>query len=48
VLRFDSLEIDRDARVVRLSGEERTLTSYQFDLLVALATRRGAWRGGTC
>ena len=41
VLRFGSLEIDRDARVVRLAGETRTLTSYQFDLLVALATRAG-------
>jgi DNA-binding response OmpR family regulator len=40
-LRFGRLEIDRDARVVRLDGEERALTSYQFDLLVALAEHAG-------
>jgi DNA-binding response OmpR family regulator len=40
-LRFGRLEIDRDARVVRLDGEERPLTSYQFDLLVALAESAG-------
>ncbi|HEY8232593.1 MAG: response regulator [Burkholderiales bacterium] len=41
VLRFGRLEIDRDARVVRLDGDERPLTSYQFDLLVALAESAG-------
>ena len=41
VLRFGRLEIDRDARVVRLDGEERVLTRYQFDLLVALAESAG-------
>jgi DNA-binding response OmpR family regulator len=41
VLRFGRLEIDRAARVVRLDGEERPLTSYQFALLVALAERHG-------
>jgi DNA-binding response OmpR family regulator len=41
VLRFGRLEIDRDARAVRVGGEERVLTSYQFDLLVALAERAG-------
>ena len=41
VLRFGSLEIDRGARSVRLSGEERRLTSHQFELLVALAERAG-------
>ncbi len=40
-LRFGRLEIDRDARVVRLVGEERLLTSYQFDLLCALALNAG-------
>jgi len=41
VLRFGRLEIDQDARAVRLDGEERALTSYQFDLLVALAESAG-------
>ena len=40
-LRFGRLEIDRDARIVRLEGEERLLTSYQFDLLCALALNAG-------
>jgi DNA-binding response OmpR family regulator len=38
---FGSLEIDRNARVVRVKGEAAELTSYQFDLLVALAERAG-------
>ena len=41
VLRFGSLEIDRDARVVTVAGAPCELTSYQFDLLVALAERAG-------
>jgi DNA-binding response OmpR family regulator len=41
VLRFGRLEIDRGARVVRLEGEERPLTSYQFALLIAFAERPG-------
>ena len=41
LLRFGSLEIDRDARSVSIAGQERELTSYQFDLLVALAERAG-------
>jgi DNA-binding response OmpR family regulator len=41
VLRFGRLEIDRDARAVRVDGEERPLTSHQFALLVALAERAG-------
>jgi DNA-binding response OmpR family regulator len=41
VLRFGRLEIDLGARAVRLDGEMRTLTAYQFDLLVALAERAG-------
>jgi DNA-binding response OmpR family regulator len=40
-LRFGRLEIDRDARAVRVDGEERALTSHQFDLLVALAENAG-------
>ncbi len=41
VLRFGSLEIDRDARTVQVAGQAAELTSYQFDLLVALAERAG-------
>jgi two-component system, OmpR family, phosphate regulon response regulator OmpR len=41
VLRFGRLEIDTDARQVRLDGEPRVLTSYQFALLHALAQRAG-------
>jgi len=41
VLRFGSLEIDRDARSVQVAGVACELTSYQFDLLVALAERAG-------
>src|SRR2546429_7160270 len=40
-LRFGSLEIDRDSRSVRVDGEERSLTGYQFALLVALAENAG-------
>src|SRR5207302_7225139 len=32
-LRFGRLEIDRDARVVRVDGAERVLTGHQFTLL---------------
>ncbi|MGA8054847.1 MAG: response regulator transcription factor [Burkholderiales bacterium] len=41
VLRFGRLEIDRGAREVRVEGEARPLTSYQFTLLVALAEHAG-------
>ena len=41
VLRFGSLEIDRDARTVAVGSQPCDLTSYQFDLLVALAERAG-------
>jgi DNA-binding response OmpR family regulator len=41
VLRFGRLEIDRDAREARLDGAPRTLTSYQFALLLALAEHAG-------
>ena len=41
LLQFGSLDIDRDARTVAVRGQARELTSYQFDLLVALAERAG-------
>ncbi len=41
VMRFGSLEIDRDARTVSVAGKLCELTSYQFDLLVALSERAG-------
>ena len=41
LLSFGRLEIDRDARAVRLAGRERALTSFQFALLVALAENAG-------
>ena len=40
-LRFGRLEIDPPSRSVRLDGQERPLTSHQFDLLVALAENAG-------
>ena len=40
-LRFGSLEIDRDARTVQVGETVCDLTSYQFDLLVAMAERAG-------
>jgi DNA-binding response OmpR family regulator len=41
VLRFGSLEIDRDARAVTVAAKSCELTSYQFDLLITLAERAG-------
>jgi len=41
VLRFGRLEIDRGARAVRVDGTERSLTSHQFTVLVALAEKAG-------
>ncbi len=41
MMRFGRLEIDRGARAVRVDGEERPLTSYQFEVLVALADHAG-------
>ncbi len=41
VLRFGRLEIDRDARSVRIDDGTKTLTSLQFNLLVALAESAG-------
>ena len=40
-LRFGRLEIDKQAREIRVDGQEREVTSYQFDLLVAMAERAG-------
>ena len=41
VMRFGTLEIDRNARTVTVGGALAYLTSYQFDLLVAMAERAG-------
>jgi len=41
VLRFGRLSIDAGARSVRIDGEERQLTAYQFDLLLAMAQGAG-------
>ena len=40
-LKFGRLELDPAARLVRVDGKERTLTAYQFDLLLAMAERAG-------
>jgi DNA-binding response OmpR family regulator len=40
-MNFGSLTLDRDARTVSVHGQSCELTSYQFDLLVALADRAG-------
>lgn len=41
LMRFGSLEIDRDGRTVSVGGQPCELTAYQFDLLLALAERAG-------
>jgi DNA-binding response OmpR family regulator len=41
LLRYGRLEIDRNAREVRLDGTPRPLTGYQFALLLALAEHAG-------
>jgi DNA-binding response OmpR family regulator len=41
VLRFGRLEIDTGAREVRVGGEARALTGYQFALLLVLAQHAG-------
>jgi two-component system phosphate regulon response regulator OmpR len=41
VLRFGRMEIDPGSRVVRIDGRDCPMTSYQFDLLVALAENAG-------
>jgi len=40
-MRFGRLSIDRSARSVRIDGEARQLTSYQFDVLLRLAENAG-------
>ncbi len=41
VMRFGDLEIDRDARTLRVQGRDAPVTSYQFNLLLAMAERPG-------
>src|SRR6266571_981782 len=41
LLRFGRPQTDRDARAVRVGGEARSLTGYQFALLVAFAGNAG-------
>jgi two-component system phosphate regulon response regulator OmpR len=41
ILRFGRLEIDPGSRSVRIDGRECAMTSYQFDLLLALAENAG-------
>lgn len=41
VLRFGRLEVDVQARQVRIGGQECDLTSYQFDILMVLAGSPG-------
>jgi DNA-binding response OmpR family regulator len=41
VLRFGRLEIDLDARMLRVDGQEKNVTAYQFNLLAAMAERAG-------
>lgn len=41
ILRFGRLEIDPGSRTVRIDGQERILTGYQFDILVVLAENAG-------
>jgi two-component system response regulator RstA len=41
MMRFGTLEIDRNARTVTVGGALADLTSYQFDQLVAMAERAG-------
>jgi DNA-binding response OmpR family regulator len=41
IMRFGRLEIDPDARTLRVDGEQRIVTAYQFDLLLAMAERAG-------
>ena len=41
VLRFGALEVDLAARVARVDGQQRALTSHQFEILAALANNAG-------
>jgi DNA-binding response OmpR family regulator len=40
-LQFGRLEINLDARKLTVDGQDRAVTSYQFDLLTAMAERAG-------
>jgi DNA-binding response OmpR family regulator len=40
-LHFGRLDIDLDARALRIDGQARIVTAYQFDLLVVLAEHAG-------
>tara|TARA_R110001599_G_scaffold64023_4_gene179351 strand:+ start:28515 stop:29240 length:726 start_codon:yes stop_codon:yes gene_type:complete len=40
-MRFGRLEIDPDARAIRLDGKDCPVTAYQFNLLMAMAERAG-------
>jgi DNA-binding response OmpR family regulator len=40
-LRFGRLHVDRESRSLSIDSEEKALTSYQFDLIVALAENAG-------
>jgi DNA-binding response OmpR family regulator len=40
-LHFGRLEVDKDAREVRIDGMSRPLTAYQFDMVLAMAERAG-------
>lgn len=40
-MRFGRLEIDPDARAIRLNGKDCPVTAYQFNLLMAMAERAG-------
>jgi len=41
LLRFGHLEIDTDARALRVRGREAAVTAHQFNLLLAMAERAG-------
>jgi DNA-binding response OmpR family regulator len=41
ILRFGRLEIDLDARAIRLDDQDRPVTAYQFNLLIAMADHAG-------
>ena len=41
LMSFGNLEINPEARSIKVDDEERQLTSYQYDLLVALAENAG-------
>lgn len=40
-MHFGRLDIDPEARIVTVDGDERSLTSHQFDLLCVLASNAG-------